>query len=232
MNQDQILPMLSYPLSERLTLRPNRTDREIELAQAVEETTEFYLLPLIDRMEKLRSFWTASQEDLAHLSKQKWGELFDQIVVLDSDRRVFLWMANELRFVKNSVDAFAVGLSRLGWTVNTVTYAQLYHKKDTAYGTAFYTEEEALEMGTPNSLGDFVLVSIGNLIIDTAKLEAQGVNTANISAFVRQYFSNKVIPLHISAYVALAHGTTTRLKTFTNGIAQVTNKTTFVPTQW
>jgi len=61
MNQEQIIPMPSYPLSERLTLRPNRTDREAELAQAVEETTEFYLLPLIERMEKLRSFWTRSR---------------------------------------------------------------------------------------------------------------------------------------------------------------------------
>jgi len=126
-------------LKKRLSPVKRDTTRWIELSEAIQEYWATYFDPSYDRVEALRSIYTASLEDQRALVIELGGYFEydmpdDNIPILVAQRKLELQQ-------KETTLPLKAALRRLGFRGS---FDHLYAKPAEAYGTAFYTEAELL----------------------------------------------------------------------------------------
>lgn len=202
------IPFSEYPLLQKLPQKDRDNERIAQLYQAIDETLDFFFSESLDRLDKMRSFWTAYEEDLEAILRSKWGQLYDTVVESADSKRLFLWLANESLYVKNSEFSISLATTRIGYPKAAVTWEPIFHRKSEVYGEKYYTEAEALSLETPNGIDDFIMTSKGYIAFDTELLGSVGVEIADIRAEASKYYSDRTVPVHITAVLLLAAGNT------------------------
>lgn len=173
-------------LKKRLTPAKAKQARWTSLAEALEELWGSYFDPALSRLERLRSSYSADDEDLAHKLREM-GDYFTYDLPKAEDRPVTLaWRRLELQ--NKDLEYILKSVFRRHFGHFPVYWLPLFAPKGEPYGTSFIPFEgleDAPEKNLPPE-GMF-LTSRGVLGVDRAGLYAGGMDKAD--------FSEKAFPL-------------------------------------
>ena len=173
-------------LKKRLTPAKAKQARWTSLAEALEELWGSYFDPALSRLERLRSSYSADDEDLAHKLREM-GDYFTYDLPKAEDRPVTLaWRRLELQ--NKDLEYILKSVFRRHFGHFPVYWLPLFAPKGEPYGTSFIPFEgleDAPEKNLPPE-GMF-LTSRGVLGVDRAGLYAGGMDKAD--------FREKAFPL-------------------------------------
>jgi hypothetical protein len=175
-------------LVNRLTQVKKDTPRWSQLATSIQELWEGGFDPEADRMQRIKSIYTADVVDL----QRKIGELgdfFSDIPRSSEDQAIAIaWRKLEL-LLKDREDLITSTFSRK-FRGLPVSWIPLWAKKTDSYGTAFFAEDEI------DDFSEYYLTSRGKLAVNVADITARRINVTDFQSYAASRMLS-IKPLHI-----------------------------------
>ncbi len=173
-------------LKKRLTPAKAKQARWTSLAEALEELWGSYFDPALSRLERLRSSYSADDEDLAHKLREM-GDYFTYDLPKVEDRPVTLaWRRLELQ--NKDMEYILKSVFRRHFGHFPVYWLPLFAPKGESYGTSFIPYEGLEDIPQKNLPPEgMFLTSRGVLGVDRAGLYPAGMDKAT--------FRDKAFPL-------------------------------------
>lgn len=168
-------------LVDRLTPYKQAQPRWHDLALALEAYWDTYQTPAVERIEQMRSVFTANNEDVEMLLREA-GVQFEVAIPVVRDNLAFAysWRAYEIH--RKDRHETIEQILRRDYSGTYVRWESLYAPKSQPYGHAFLTEGELETHGL--TLDDVHRTYRGKVIANLTGLNAQGVRKEEFRASV------------------------------------------------
>ena len=189
---------------DRLSSTDKENLRMVELFTAIEQTVNDYCLPLLNRLEGLKSYWSADENDLKYILKKSFGDYFSEITVSAEEKRVYLWGVYQTPFYKHSEDLIRQAFARLSLSETSVQIHQYYwNPVDPYLPINYHTESDLIKL--EENLDDYVALSEIELRFDEDQLALSGHDAALTLQVVEDELKN-ILPDHlqVSYYISEA----------------------------
>lgn len=180
-------------LVERLTPYKQDQRRWYDLAVALEQYWDTYNTPALERIEQMRSVFTADDEDVESLLREA-GVQFEVAIPIVRDNLAFAysWRAYEIH--RKDRHETLEQILRRDYSGVFIRWLPLYAPKDVPYGERFLTEQE-IEF-SEYSRDDLYQTYRGAVQVNLSGLQINGVSAEGFAAAVRRKL-DVLRPAHI-----------------------------------
>ena len=195
---------------DKMLSADKKNPRINSLITAFEETIQEIIAPIIERYEKLGSFWTADESDLKYILRKNFGDHFGDLTNSIEDKRVYLWGISETPYYKTSTDIFKFVVTRLNLTPECVMFCQYYWDKNTEYIFANYSTAEDIEVNGGN-IENYVALSEILIRFDEYNLTKSGLDAESAKEAIEKSLK-KNLSDHVHADFTLMRNVSDSLK--------------------
>ena len=170
--------------------------RWIEIMEVLQQLFEEFVYPELERTKKLKSIYTAADEDLDRINIDKYYYLFENIQASASTKRIGLWLQSEIIKAKNREDSIFLAVASLGLPREALTLLELFSRKTGEYTPSSLRTPEQVE--NPD---DYFLTSRTGFYLDQVMLSNFGIDAAEAQEAVKNILLENVIPTHIDLQI-------------------------------
>ena len=207
--------MSSTDLTDRLFSHEKSNERVFQLYFAIGKTVEDHIGPLIERVDNLKSYWLALEDDLKYILKRDFGDYFGELSDTEEGKRVYLWGVYETPFYKHSLDIINHATARLNLVPNCVVTFQYYWNSVDNYSPANYFTKPWIEANGLD-LEDFVALSEITIRFDEYNLAKSGQDVESARDAIEVLLA-KTLPYHIQVTYVIMENIISRPRSVTLG---------------
>lgn len=190
--------LISYTFSFQDLLSPGQASNQrwVEIMEVLDQLFAEFVYPELERTKKLKSIYTADEEDLDAINIDRFGYLFESIQASASTKRAALWIQAEIIKAKNRDDSIMLAVASLGLPRESIDLVELYSGK-----TAEYTLSSLRPAEQISDKSDYFLTSKKGFYLDQAMLESFGFDPYEAQDSVKNVLNENVVPTHMELLI-------------------------------
>ena len=164
--------------------------RWVELMEVIDQLYDEFVYPELERTKKLKSIYTADEQDLDAINVDKYYYLFESIQQASKTKRIALWMQQEIIKAKNRDDSIMLAIASLGLPREALDLVKMYSSKTIEYTLSSLRSSEQIE-----DKSEYFLTSKKGFYLDQSMLEGLGFDPYTAQESVRNVLSENVVPV-------------------------------------
>ncbi len=170
--------------------------RWVEWAEVADQLFEEFVYPSLERTKKLKSIYTADEQDLDAIFADKYYYLFESIQESATTKRAALWMQHEIIEAKNRDDSIMLAVASLGLPRESLDLVDLYSNKTVEYSLSSLRPASQIADKT-----DYFLTSKKGFYLNQAMLEGLGFDPYKAQESVKNVLAENIVPVWMDLFI-------------------------------